>query len=56
MLQDGLASNYSEYTLKEKAKMLRYGAENVLAKAAGHFAKFNAPQIFRLYGMCSHDQ
>jgi len=27
---------------EEKAKMWRYGAKNVLAKAAGHFAKFNA--------------
>ena len=38
MLQDGLTSKY-EYTLKDRAKIGRYGAENGPAKAASHFSQ-----------------
>jgi len=40
-------ANYSEYTMEERAKMWRYGAKNVQAKAAGHFSQAVQSPLYR---------
>lgn len=51
MLQGSLTSKYNEYTLEDRAKMGRHGAENGPAKAARHFPQLLDGKLHDAYVM-----